>query len=805
MLERDLCLKLMKLDDEGDVIKALQQAGYWDSREYWRDFGDNENNFSTAGAQQSDATAAFVEKLINSIDARLMNEVQRAGIDPKSLEAPKSVQEAVAKYLISGDKHGVIKNWTKTEQEEHAALIAVVATGSKDKPSFTIVDQGEGQTPSNIPDTFMSLNKSNKLNIPFVQGKFNMGGTGVFRFCGERSIQLLITRRNPKLVDQWKSDDLKWGFTVVRRDPPTGSERSSVFRYLAPVDVGLEHRGVLRFSADELPLFPVQGDSYTRNTEYGSLIKLYNYKFRQKSHILVRGGLRNAIDVRLPSPALPIRFHECRDYQRTGPSEILVGVLLKLQDRQDEQLEEGFPIHPSLTVDGQKFNLSIYGFRQKQAESYFTASDGVLFSVNGQTHGKLARRFFRTKRVRLDYVANSLLVHVDCSDIDAQHQEELFMNSRDRLADSPFRRNLETRIEEYLGSNEKLKRFAESRREELLKDKTKDDKSFSDVMSKIIQKSPSLAKLLSKGNRIFDPTDLIPNSNIRGIFESKQFPTYFRFRKKREGTVLHRQCEQGRATRIVFDTDADNDYFFRAKDEGKSKLVCVLKESGERKDIADQDIDITDGIATLKVTLPDDIQAGETVSVCLEVSDITQTEPFINVAEIDVIPRQDNPRSPPSPPSPPTTTEGNAPGDGNKKFSNIDLPNARWLKEEEWEPQTANKFEKKSAVAITARPNDQGRQLYDFFLNEDNIFLKNELRKSDKTADLIKEQYRIGMVLVAMALIKNSPDNEDGAELENTVAQTTEALAMMIVPIIRDISSIELNDVSTEEDREFEE
>ena len=27
-------------------------------------------------------------------------------------------------------------------------------------------------------DTFLSLNKNNKLRIPFVQGKFNMGGTG---------------------------------------------------------------------------------------------------------------------------------------------------------------------------------------------------------------------------------------------------------------------------------------------------------------------------------------------------------------------------------------------------------------------------------------------------------------------------------------------------------------------------------------------------------------------------------------------------------------------------------------------------
>lgn len=800
MSPHDLCLEIMQLDDEDDVIKALESAGYWDNVDCWRDFGDNENNFSTAGAQQSDATAAFVEKLINSIDARLMNAVQMADIDPKSRHAPQSVQEAVAKFLITGDRHGVIKNWTEKEKSEHAAKIAVVATGSKSSPSFTIVDKGEGQTPSNIPYTFMSLNSSNKLKIPFVQGKFNMGGTGVFRFCGERSIQLLITRRNPNLVDHSNYDDLKWGFTIVRRDPPRGAERSSVFRYLAPYDEGKEKKGVLRFRASELPLFPTQGDPYTRNTEYGSLIKLYNYKVRQKSHILVRSGLRNAIDIRLPSPALPIRFHECRDYPRSGPSEILVGILLKLYDRQEKQLEQGFPIHTGLTVDGQTFNLSTYGFKVKQAESYFTAGDGVLFSVNGQTHGKLPRRFFRTKRVRLDYVSNSMLVHVDCSNIDAKHQEELFMNSRDRLADSPFRRELEQSIEEYLGNDEKLKKFAEARREEILKEKTKDDKSFGDVLMRIMKTSPSLANILARGSRIIDINEP-PTASTESEFEGKQFPTYFRFRRKKYGFIHQRQCEVGRTTSITFDTDAENDYFFRSRDVGKWKLVCIIKDTGETKEIKHNRIGVTDGVATLRLRLPRDIEAGETVQIRLEVSDITQAEPFLNVAELNVIPPQNKPQSKSS--STPSRARG---------FPKVDLPVAQWVKKNEWKSNSVTEdFDTTSAVAITARPNEQGRQLYDFFLNEDNIYLNNELRKSDKTADLIKEQYRIGMVLVGLALIQSSPDTEDGADLEQTVADTTKALSKMIIPIIRDISSIEVDDMSSsnislqEEDDDFAE
>ena len=75
----------------------------------------------------------------------------------------------------------------------------MVATGKKTKQRYSIIDKGEGQNPSRMADTFLSLNDSNKLRIPFVQGKFNMGSTGALQFCGENNIQLLISKRDPKI------------------------------------------------------------------------------------------------------------------------------------------------------------------------------------------------------------------------------------------------------------------------------------------------------------------------------------------------------------------------------------------------------------------------------------------------------------------------------------------------------------------------------------------------------------------------------------------------------------------------------
>ena len=85
---------------------------------------------------------------------------------------------------------------TSQRRKELADNILLVVTGSKQKPSYSIIDKGEGQTPEDIPNTFLSLVKENKLNVPFVQGRFGMGSTGVLPFCGDKQIQLIISKQN---------------------------------------------------------------------------------------------------------------------------------------------------------------------------------------------------------------------------------------------------------------------------------------------------------------------------------------------------------------------------------------------------------------------------------------------------------------------------------------------------------------------------------------------------------------------------------------------------------------------------------
>lgn len=242
----------------------MKKANLWDNPAVWRNYGDNENNFATIGNQQSRPEAAIVEKLINSVDAILMAECLSRNIDPTGEECPKNIPEALERFFKIPE--GKLTNISPNERTKLANRIFFVATGQKSNPCYSIIDTGEGQTPNKMPETLLSIGRSNKLRIPFVQGKFNMGGTGVFQFCGKHNLQLIISKRHPDVAKN-ENDSLKeyWGFTIIRREDPSYGVKSSIYRYLAPSN------NILSFKSDGLPILPGEGTMpYSNLLQYGN-------------------------------------------------------------------------------------------------------------------------------------------------------------------------------------------------------------------------------------------------------------------------------------------------------------------------------------------------------------------------------------------------------------------------------------------------------------------------------------------------------------------------------------------------------
>jgi hypothetical protein len=110
----------------------------------------------------------LVEKLTNAIDTKL---IAAARLLDRLYGSTAPISIYRARDAFFGDELKDVETLSKS--------ITVAATGRRQRPSITISDDGEGVTPSGMPKTILSLHEGNKEQIPFVQGKFNMGGSGV--------------------------------------------------------------------------------------------------------------------------------------------------------------------------------------------------------------------------------------------------------------------------------------------------------------------------------------------------------------------------------------------------------------------------------------------------------------------------------------------------------------------------------------------------------------------------------------------------------------------------------------------------
>ena len=415
---KKLCIDLAKSESEEEVVKILKKAGFWDDSSVWVDYDRNPNNFSTIGNQQSSPDAALVEKIINSVDAVLMRECQRRGIKPDSPKAPKNIQEALKEYF--GVYDGKLSSIDASQRSKLAENILLVATGEKSNPCYSIIDFGEGQTPQRMPDTFLSLNKKNKLNVQFVQGKFNMGGTGALQFCSRKhNLQLIISRRDPEIAKN-ENDETKdkWGFTIVRREDPREGMRSSSFRYLAP------EGKILMFDADDLPLLPGKyPQPYSEKFKYGTFIKLYEYQLPGGLKTIVKFDLYYRLALLLPNIALPITMYERRGGYRADSYHIVMsGLSVRLDEDKSENLEPNFPSSSEMKIMGQEMKVLVYAFKKGKREKY-TRNEGIVFTVNGQAHGFIPQTFFDRKSVGMSYLADSILVIVDCSKFEKEYKK----------------------------------------------------------------------------------------------------------------------------------------------------------------------------------------------------------------------------------------------------------------------------------------------------------------------------------------------------------------------------------------------
>ena len=410
----------------------------------WIPYGQNESNFGVVENQQASPIPALVEKIINSIDAILTRECLERGLDPTSVAAPRSVERAIEEFFPNAS------DWDLPPSRRHQAeRIQIIADGPRMETSLTIYDDGEGQHPEDFENTFLSLLRGNKNEIHFVQGKYNMGGAGAVAFCGTQRYQLVGSRRWDGAGD--------FGFTLIRRHPLTEvekeSKRATWYEYLV-VD-------------GAIPSFPIKTlDLGLRNRHFsvGTVVKLYSYDLPVGARSVISRDLNQSLNEYLFAPALPLytidqefRYPKDRNLQRD-----LYGLKHRLEFDDRKYVSELFSEEITDTEIG-RAKVYVYVFhaivdgkspkdtRETIRREFFKNSMSVLFSVNGQVHGHYTSEFI-TRSLKFHILKDHLLIHVDCTTMELNFRNELFMASRDRLKGGKEARELRRRLSDLLST-----------------------------------------------------------------------------------------------------------------------------------------------------------------------------------------------------------------------------------------------------------------------------------------------------------------------------------------------------------------
>lgn len=757
-------IKLAKCESEEEVVNLLTDYGFWNDATCWRYFGDLENNYSSIGNQQASSDAALVEKIINSIDATIMGDLLSRGIDPKSEEAPQSIPEYLRDYKkIPEGKLSLLDPATRRKMSEDILLVSTQNTTSKN-PNYCIIDNGEGQTANSLPHTILSLQASNKLKVGAVQGKFNMGGTGVMMFSGQQKFQIIITRKRQDIPVSLRGiDDSfdKWAVTIVRREEPTGTMKSSCFKYLAP------EGNILSFTANSLPLKPAYSSTeaipYKEEMSEGTFIKVLDYNIRGYNGTSTI-DLHDRLSLLIPSIALPIKIVECRK-TKAKRNKTLYGITARLDENSQDVLE-CTPIGIPGLLHGEPIQAKIYIFKKENGRSY-KKNEAILYVLNGQCQGIETKTFF--EKLKLSYLANSILMILDCSQLSPKTCEELFLNSRDRLKKGQTRDDILRFIEDEVRGLPILKELNAKRRSEELSDKLNNSKMVSNIVGDVLSKSKILNNLLLQGKDLPAPRDTqYPGEEVK-LPPTREFPTFFTLRKKNR-----KVAEIDRKIKIELDTDAPNDYFTRDKMSGTYLLECSTGV------LTDYSLKVINGIGYLNIYIdPHLFNVGDEVFFRLIISDDSRALPFVIEFSLAIVEKtKDSPSGDPSPTKPRNKQEKS-------------LPPIQEVRKEDWNLYGMDEFS-----AILVKESDQDG-VYDFFCNLDNKYLSIERQNPKSNIPYLEGIFSTALIVASMSVISHyqkieqpSCEDESDLDLKELVKEVSASLAPTIIPIITELSKV---------------
>lgn len=784
---------MLECEGEDSVQVIVEGTPFLSNARNWRCLDDRETNFNVTSNQASDGGKALTELMTNMVDATLMKHALQQKVPLRGKGAPQTMYAAVDK-LIKNLRGGKLVNleprdpWLRDFAQKN---LVIGITGAKNKdeglPCYTFVDNGEGQQPEDFPGTFLSLSAGTKKSIPFVQGKFNMGSSGVLGYCGRRWFKLIVSRRY--------DNSGRWGWTLVRRRPGSADDMP-VAEYCV-----LPDSNIPSFEAPDIyPFHTSEGRRYDGvRIEAGTIVKLFDYQVGSK--FLSFRGSREAFNENLVETILPFRLLDLRqrpDRKRGGDRALGVDArpfygmeYLLLNSHKEEGLDdeedaagEG-KLHVGSFSDPDLGEVSISAIVLKRELPGWlkpqNSNNRVFHAVNGQVQYKQTRGYL-SQSCRFPALKDRVVVIVDASNLSFSAHNEVWKGDREHLRKTLLGERYAETVTTTIKESQSLKDLQAKIAQQELESAAKSERD--ELFQKLVDHDPTLSALLSDR----DPIIYVPTTGGTdagresggSTFEGNYSPTFVRleerFRQK------HLIIPANRSRPFAARTDAENGYLQRPDNRGKVVFDEAIRDAFKVRE------QLRDGRLSIYLQpIAEKVKPGYDLSFRVGLLDPSIPEPVLSeTIRLMVVDAEADEKKK-------TTDKSDArAGSGDKKVGEGDRKPTRGLPpyklltkdgreinghaSEEW-PEDFSELEGGDVRLL-----GEGQYLY--LINYDNAYhLKYRSKERDQVAkDVVTEKYILGMRIVMLGFEHALRERlrKSGSDVSSALAEASDEMRKIL-------------------------
>ena len=532
-------LAAASLKDAERAVASLVAQGYT-----WTPLGGKEGNFGLVNIG-SDPTLALIERVTNAIDAVIDHAAAHAGA--AVLAGLHSPRDATNKLFGVSEGRTARLADAQTKQLAQKIVLTIRDGHGPDRPTLEIRDRGSGIAPHAMPETILNLAGTNKIAKPYLAGAYGQGGSTTFAF----------SPRGCTIASATGDSDV--GVTLVRyRELDARRNKNGRYEYLV-------RRGT---SVGEIP-------RHATDFDRGTLVRHFEYDLPAGAlHACEPGGLGGILATALFDPVLPFTVVEARtDRNPQPPASLIVRGCFADLDADSKDVEYSQSVTCVL--------------RHRRSESFvqahywvLAADDSPLFPDHrhpvvvtnfGQAHGFEDRRFI-VDELRLPFLKNALVVHIELDALAPSVKRELLSSTRDRLKRGAVYRALIDGVREALLDDGRLEALNAARRRRLLERQAAADQKrlrrrFAELMEKFYPGAePAAARHRNGGGAMLAQTSGGEGTTAEPL-PSLMHPTFVRIGAKRPVEIPAQ-----RTARVLIESDAPDGYVTR---HAQAQIVAV--------------------------------------------------------------------------------------------------------------------------------------------------------------------------------------------------------------------------------------